>query len=400
MNVTMLSTSFPEYQGDLAGVFIAHLAQELIRQQVSTRVIAPHSPQALKEERIEGVPVSRVQYMIPAQWQRVCYGNGLPANIKTSTLAKIGLAPLLLRLGLKTLALRHETDVYHAHWILSGLIALAGRPFHRKPIVLTIRGSDLNLLQGKFIEPFLHMVLRRVSAVTTVSEKLQEKVLALGVNPECVSTIPNGVDCQTFAPRPSLEARRALGLPQQAAIILWVGRFVPIKGVEFLVNAMPDVVAQIPNALFVLVGNGELESDIRQQIAQHGLQSHTHLAGKIASDRIVTWLNAADILVLPSLNEGRPNVVLEAMACERPIVATQVGGIPELLQNGETGLLVPPADSAQLAQQLLHLLQNAPLRHHMGQRGREQIFKMKLSWQQCAACMKELYQRVIEESTP
>jgi glycosyltransferase involved in cell wall biosynthesis len=395
MNITLLTTSFPEYQGDLAGIFVAYLAQELVRQSLHVRVIAPHSPATSRYELFDTIPIYRFQYFYPAIWQRVSYGYGIPANLKTSFLAKIGLPFFLISFAREVLRHRHLTDLYHAQWIFSGVVAVAGQKIHGKPVVLTIRGSDLNLVRGKFLTSLVTSIFHRVAMITTVSEALREKVLGLGVPPEKVQTIPNGINCRIFQPLPKEKIRHQLHLPLDHKVILWVGRFVAIKGVEFLIQAIPEVLAKEPKALFILIGHGDCEEQIKRLVQQKGVTQVVKFTGKIPSEHIPLWMNAADILVLPSLNEGRPNVVLEAMACEVPVVATNVGGIPEIVKEGENGFLVPPEDIPQLAKQLIKLLQDVSLRSTMGKIGRQMLFKMGLSWEQCAEKMKSVYQQAV-----
>ena len=394
MNVTILTTSFPEHRGDLAGVFVEHLARALRRQNVQVRVVAPYSSHSLREECLDGVRVNRFQYFYPARWQRVSYGYGIPANMKASLLAKLGLLPFLIAFYLAALQWRKSTDVYHAQWIISGLVAVLGAPLHRKPVVLTVRGSDLNLAKGKVLSAIVRFVFERVTAITTVSEALREKVLTLGISPDKVSVMPNGVDCQIFHPRPKEKTRKALDIPSDRPVILWIGRLVEIKGVKFLVEAIPEVLSRVPSALFVLVGNGNLEKSLKQQARQFGVTHAIRFTGKVSTEAIPLWLNAADVLTLPSLNEGRPNVILESMACRLPVVATEVGGIPELVRHGCNGFLVPPREPSFLAQYLITLLTDDELRLTMGTIGQNMLFEMGLSWDQCATRLREMYTKV------
>ena len=395
MNVTILTTSFPEYQGDLAGIFVAHLAQELSRQSLQVQVLAPHSSVTPKYEVLESVQVSRFQYFYPAKWQRVSYGSGIPANVKSSLFAKIGLLPFLIAFCLKILQCKRTTDIYHAQWIFSGLSAVLGQKIHRKPIILTVRGSDLNLARGRFFTALVKYIFRRVTMITTVSEALHEKMLSLGGPPDKVHTIPNGIDCQIFRPLSKDKLREILHLPPERKIVIWIGRFVTIKGVEFLIESIPEVLENEPTTFFVLVGTGELKEQIQTQVQQMGMTESVLFTGKIPTENIPLWLNAADIFVLPSLNEGRPNVILEAMACEVPVVATQVGGILEIVKDGENGFLVPSKNSSILAKRLLTLLKDASLCIQMGKTGRKMIFEMELTWEQCAKKMKALYQQAL-----
>lgn len=402
MKITILTTSFPEYPGDLAGVFVAHFAKELAVQGEQVTVIAPHSVQSSKREylltdTVNSVEVKRFSYMVPAMWQRVAYGHGLPTNLRSSLAAKVGLPFFLFMFLYAAFLERKHTDVYHAQWLISGGIALLIPGRQRKPLVLTIRGSDLNLLKGSLLRRLAAFILNHATLVTTVSERLREKVLALGVPPEKVLMIPNGIDSQRFSPKPQQEARLHLGLPVGRLLLLWIGRLVPIKGIRFLIEAMPDVLRSHPETMLVLVGTGEQEEWVQHSVRRLGLTDTVWRAGKVPSDQIPLWLNAADILVLPSLNEGRPNVVLEAMACELPVVATDVGGVSELIRHAVTGFLVPPKDAVALGQRVMQLLQNKHLRETMGKASRRRIFEMGLSWEQCVAHMRTVYRDAMRQ---
>lgn len=403
MRVTILTTSFPEYPGDLIGNFVLEFAKELARQGQQVRVITSHSSITPTKNTIslstgECVEVVRFRYFYPARWEKVNYGYGIPENLRLSVAARIGLLPFLLMFGLKTVRFRQTTDVYHAQWVISGLIAVLGKMIHRKPIILTVRGSDLNLVKGTLLRWLVQYVLQHVTLITTVSEKLREKVIASGVPAVKVHTIPNGVDCTLFSPVPKHVVREQLGLPLEKKVVLWMGRFIPIKGLEYLMRAIPTVLASDPDVVFVFVGSGgEIEAEIKQMAQALPQAAQVLFAGKVSSEQSPLWMNAADVLVLPSLNEGRPNVILEAMACEVPVVATQVGGIPELVTHGENGFLVAPENAHDLAQALIVLLRDEALRLNMGKTGRQKIFESGLSWQQCAQQMKQLYQHVMTD---
>ena len=133
-----------------------------------------------------------------------------------------------------------------------------------------------------------------------------------------------------------------------------------------------------------------------KKVTAHRISDCVRMVGIRPASEIPLWMNAADVLVLPSLSEGRPNVVLEAMACEVPVVATAVGGTPELVKDGEVGFLVPPKDPAAIAEKILLLLGDKGLRERLGRNGRRFILEEGLTWESCARKYSEIYRALIE----
>jgi glycosyltransferase involved in cell wall biosynthesis len=209
--------------------------------------------------------------------------------------------------------------------------------------------------------------------VVCVSEGQAAKVRQAGVPAERIRVIANAIDGRRFA-RPDLTGRdelRAYFRTPRRFIVGAAGRLSPEKGFEQLIGAADEVVAAMSGTGFVLFGDGPLGAALHQQIDEHSLQDDFVLAGfRHDLDRLLPWL---DLLVLPSFTEGMPNVVLEAMAAGVPVVATAVGGTPELVVDGVTGWLVPPGNPSELARRIVDVLDSGPGRHALGQRGREQV---------------------------
>ena len=185
-----------------------------------------------------------------------------------------------------------------------------------------------------------------------------------------LATIYNGVEVEQFT-RGQKTALRKLGLPPGEPVILTVARLDRQKGLSYLIEAAREVVRQFPSAQFLIAGIGPLEHKLLRHIRQRKLQEHVHLVG--FRDDIPDLLAAADLFALPSLWEGLANVLLEAMAARKPVVATDVEGCAEVVVDGETGILVPPGNSHALAQAILALLSNPGRACTMGKRARELV---------------------------
>jgi glycosyltransferase involved in cell wall biosynthesis len=195
----------------------------------------------------------------------------------------------------------------------------------------------------------LKWALPRAERVVAVSKPLADVAAALGVARDRIDVVPNGIDRTSFTPRDRSEARRALGLPSEGRLVLYVGHVTEAKGAFDLVRAFAAAGPLAKSARLVLVGDGAGLQQCRE--AASALADSVSFVGAQPHDKIPTWLAACDFLALPSWNEGMPNVVLEALASGRRVVATRVGGIPDVVTE-QLGILVPPRDIAALAKAL------------------------------------------------
>jgi glycosyltransferase involved in cell wall biosynthesis len=221
------------------------------------------------------------------------------------------------------------------------------------PVVVKCHGSDLNRVADSAIPRWqLRRLLPRAQAVVVVSRHLGTRARELGVSPERLHVVYNGIDRQRFRPMDRLAARRELSLPPDQEMILYVGHLVEHKGIRDLLRAMADVRAARATASVVFLGRGPLARELRRSAAE----SEVRVVEAVPHEQVPRWMAAADVVCLPSWNEGMPNVVREAHACGRPVVATRVGGIPEAVHRAELGLLVPPRDPSALAAALLRQL--------------------------------------------
>lgn len=224
------------------------------------------------------------------------------------------------------------------------------------PYVVKVHGSDLNALAPSGMRRRqVATALRDARAVISVSNALGDKARELGVPDERIHVIYNGVDSTLFQPGDQAEARAALGLPQSGRIVLYVGNLKPEKGCIDLLDAFASAPGFPADCRLLFVGDGPARAALVQRCKDRGLGKRVVLAGARPHADLSTWMQSADLLCLPSHNEGVPNVVLEAMSCGLPVVATRVGGIPEVLP-GLAGIMVAPRDIPALARALAESL--------------------------------------------
>ncbi|MDI1478972.1 glycosyltransferase family 4 protein [Polyangium sp. y55x31] len=246
-------------------------------------------------------------------------------------------------------ALRRRFDVVLGAFLFPD--AWAARHLARAlglPYAVKAHGTDVNVIaRWPSVRALVHATLQRAGVVIGVSRPMLEALAALGAPRDRVTLVPNGVDRALFQPRSRGEARAALGLDARSKVLVYVGRLEPEKGLHELCDALASIEARAPKQFTVaLVGDGSMRKTLEEK-RDAGLP--LVVTGARPAEEVARFLAASDALVLPSWNEGTPNVVLEALAAGRPVVATRVGGIPDVVSHERTGLLVPARDTAALA---------------------------------------------------
>ena len=221
------------------------------------------------------------------------------------------------------------------------------------PYVVKLHGSDINVQANHAARRWqIRGALQKAGAVITVSRALASKAVAIGADRLRVHTLYNGVDGDRFKPGSSVASRRRLQLVDGSPTLLFVGNLKRAKGCLDLLEAFPALLAVRPAARLVYVGTGPCMSELLERAAALGCAQQVELIGTVTHVGLSDWFRAADLLCLPSHNEGVPNVVLEAMSCGTPVVATRVGGIPEEVP-AFAGVLVPPRDKKYLQDALI-----------------------------------------------
>ena len=249
----------------------------------------------------------------------------------------------------------------HGHPYLSSLLAAKIAKRYGKPLVLTQHNTfiEYNNIFDK-IETLNDLVigkqvLKEADKIIVVSNATKNYVLSLGANPEKITVLHNGVDLDRFKPLPRVKEKiqKKLGISKDAPVVLTVRRLVYKNGIDTLIESAKIAVEKNPKLVFVAVGKGPDFEEVKEKIAQLGLQRNFRLAGFVSDEELPLYYNAADFFVLPSKSgEGLPLVALEAMACGLPVIATNVGGTSEIMTE-DCGKLVPPNSPLSLAEAIL-----------------------------------------------
>ncbi len=216
------------------------------------------------------------------------------------------------------------------------------------PVIVGSIGSDLRRIEDRFTRARTRWTLEQADAVLTVSGELARQAVAMGADPKRTKTILNGYDQTVFYPGDRAAERARLGVAPDAELVLYVGSLIPTKGLIELMEAFIALAAGRPRLELVCGGEGPLRQELQGRAEAAGLAGRFRLAGQLAGAAVRNWLVASDVFYLPSYSEGCPNVVVESLACGRAVVATDVGGIPELVDE-RTGVLVPARQAQALA---------------------------------------------------
>jgi glycosyltransferase involved in cell wall biosynthesis len=300
---------------------------------------------------------------------------------------------------------RHDIQIVHAYNFHANVFAVPPAYLAGAPVVLaSIRDQSTHLTERQV--RVQAQVCRLADRVLVNADAVKSSLCDRGFEPDRIVVIRNGLDMQRFSRTPDPRVRQELGIPPGAPIVALVSRLDPIKGVEHLLDAAGPVLARHPEARFLIVGEGPVgrpgerlpQGDYAGELAERarrlGLTDRVVFTGYRPD--VPDVLAHVQVAVLPSLSEGLSNFVLEAMATGVPVVATRVGGNPELVRDADTGLLVPPADAAALTAAIDHLLDAPDVAAAMGQAGRRRI-QERFSLDRMIGTTEALYQQLLAE---
>jgi teichuronic acid biosynthesis glycosyltransferase TuaC len=391
MKILTFSTLFPNKEKPGHGIFVETRLRHLVASgQVEARVVAP----------VPWFPLRHARFGDYAQMAKVPRSetrSGIEVlHPRYPVLPKIGMnvAPALLAAGARATVARlldegYDFDLIDAHYFYPDGVAAAmlGKYFN-KPVVITARGSDITQFPG-FPLPrrMIKWAARRAAGVITVCHALRDEVIALGIDPARVTSLRNGVDLELFRPVEREAVRARLGLTHFT--LLAVGNLVPVKAQQLAVAAL----AELPDVRLLIAGNGPNRGMLEQLARDLKVAGRLTMLGALPQSQLRDYYGAADALVLPSEREGWANVLLEAMACGTPVIASRVWGTPEVVAAPEAGLLMEERSGAGLAAAVRALRANYP------DRAATRRYAERFSWDDTTAGQLALFRKVLA-STP
>ena len=255
-----------------------------------------------------------------------------------------------------------DFDLIDAHFAYpDGMGAILLGKVFKKPVIITIRGTIRKLSRFPLIRRQIRYALNNAAKIFTVCNDLKNAVVELGISPEKVVVVPNGVDIDKFRPVDRFVARREFGLPMDSKVLISVGGLVERKGFHRIIAALPEIRKTIPQVMYIIVGGpsveGNNEPKLRRLVAELELQDAVLFAGPQPHAKLHKWLSAADVFCLATSNEGWANVFLEAMACGLPVVASKVGGNEEVVCSETYGMLFDLNDERQMSDVIIKALE-------------------------------------------
>jgi len=403
LKICLLTSSFPRYNGDSAGIFLHHLAKHLTLKGVEVLVLAPHDAEYKTLEVFEKLTIRRFRYFIPARLQQLCYRSGILNNIKSHPLALFQV-PLLIISELLSVAhwvQSHQIDVVHAHWTFpQGLAAVVNKKLLKTPCVVTLHGSDVHGLKNPLFK-FLNRMVARQADVCTANSAATRNAVANMDSQINIPIIPMGVDPYLFKKNHSETQKIRGSVHATGKLILYVGRLIRIKGVDQLISAMPAVIQKHPEAKLVIVGNGPERDNLLALSKKLQLENNTIFKTEMSQNRLVEWYSAADLFVLPSRKnpsgekEGQGVVLLEAMACGLPVVGSNVGGIPSIINHEKTGILAKPGNPEDLSEKICILLEETDLREQIIKNARQMVLQ-RFTWESTADKFIKIYKQATQ----
>jgi teichuronic acid biosynthesis glycosyltransferase TuaC len=391
IRIITFSTLYPNSVQPNHGIFVENRLRHLVSSgQVVSRVVAPvgwvpfDSAVFGRYAANARVPITESRFDLPILHPRVLI------------IPKVGMLPapaLLFGAALRTLRrlqAEKDFDLIDAHYFYPDGVAatMLGRTLG-KPVVITARGTDINLIP-RYLLPrrMIQSAMRRAAHLIAVSQALKDALLSLGAAPEAVTVLRNGVDLQAFHPGGRADARRHLKL--SGPTLISVGHLIARKGHDLVIAAM----AMLPQHSLLIIGEGTERPALEAQIARLGLGERVWLIGAVSHERLREYYVAADALVLASSREGWPNVLLEAMACGTPAIASNVWGNPEVVAVPEAGRLIAERTAAGVAEAVQQLFARPPNRADTRRHAERH------SWDETSAGQIRIFDRILSKTCP
>lgn len=288
-----------------------------------------------------------------------------------------------------------EFSLIHTHEYRGDIVGGMAARLAGIKAVAVVRGYTDRTLSLRLYKVLDLLALRFFDKVITVSDSLRWQVISAGLPQERVVTIHNAIDLEPLEAEASMDGlglRKSLGIGHEEQVVSIVGRLSPEKGHADFFQAAKKILAAASKTRFLVIGDGPLREKLEGLSASLGLGPAVSFLG--FRQDVLALMNMSNVVVMPSLREGLPNVILEALALAKPVAATRVGGIPEIIRDGETGLLVPPEDPEQLAEALLRLLRNPEEGKKLGERGRAVVAR-EFNVETMAHKIAEVYREVL-----
>lgn len=395
--IVWLTSSYPRFEKDSASIFLRYLAETIDNKAFEVHILSPDDQQVDDSLHSPAIFLHYFKYCLPRRLQKLAYGSGILPNLKINPLLLLQIPFFLVSqfFSCYRLVKKLKPALIHAHWVFpQGTIAsLIGRLTHT-PVIITAHGGDAFALQGSILARIKHWSLKNSTAWTSNTKATAN---AFWGNVSLPHIIPMGIDFQKFS-FGSADTLRSK-LKKDCLILLFVGRLVEKKGVRDLLHAYSLLTdEQRRHTQLWIIGDGSERALLEAQSQQLHLTDKVTFWGKLPNQQLPDYYAAADIFIAPSITdssgdtEGQGITLVEAMASGTAIISTNTGGISEVIEHGQTGLLVPSQSPTDLKSALEQLLSSRKMREMMANKGKQSA--QNYAWEKVANHFQALYHQV------
>ena len=390
---------YPQHASDTQATYVHDINRHLVRRGHSVTVVTPGDPSLAREDMFDGVRIVRFPLELPAD---LTYGRVAQSRVSwLGKFARLAVMAHYLEAQYRAIlaAPEGQPDVIHAHWAIpTGPAAVLAARKLEVPCIITMHGGDVyvNPEQGYdfptrwYIRPALRWTLRHAGALTAITEDCRQHALRAGAPADRIRLVFNGTDLRRFSPDENGDRRSPRFGPN---MIFACRQLFPRKGIRFLLEAAAQLKPRFPDLKVVLAGDGFERPELARLAADLGIEADVTFLGWVPNTELPPYYRAAAVSVIPSLEEGFGIPAAEAMGCEVAVVASDAGGLPEVVEDGVTGLVVPRGDSTALAQAIGSLLADPERSRAMGQAGRARALRL-FDWDQSAERFEQIYREV------
>ncbi len=395
MKIGVITSVYPEFKGDPHGIFVHRLMREIVRQGHEVYILAPFSG-GKTNYILDDIEVEKFNYFYPRKYQRLCGRSGMIDNVKEGIFVKFQLLTFIISNIHYTRRKLKDMDLVHVQWpIPNGLGALFLKTLNKTNYINTIHGEEVYLSKRYHTMSVLKLLVNNSSKTITNSSATFRASIKAGLNEKKLEIIPFGVDTSFFRP---VDVQKDTAIFQ----IFSIGYLIERKGFEYLIKALKEVLKVHNNVHLKIVGSGPLEDQIKKLIKDLKLENNVQMLSNLSDQKLLETYNSSDLFVLPSITDSQGNteglgvVLLEAMACKLPVIASNIGGIPDIVHDGETGLLVPEKDSIEMSRSIIKLIENEDLRENLTFKGYHMV-KEYFSWEKIAKDYINVYKTILKD---
>jgi teichuronic acid biosynthesis glycosyltransferase TuaC len=402
VKVLVISHMHPKINNPVNGIFVYEQNEALLKEGVVLRVVSPipYVPAILqnnpKRKGYRKFPPFTMVQNVPVYYPHYLCIPGAFFYWISSYGFYLGILNLV-----KCLIDTFKPDVLHAHFAIpDGFAGLLLSKRLNLPIMCTLHGDDINIIPyyNRFLTHTTKKVIKETDQIVAVSKGIKKEAEKLALPKRKIKVVHNGIYVHDFVfnSRARDKVRKKLQINSKSKVLLFVGGLEINKGVYELIESFISLTSQYHNLHLIMVGIGSERHSLEKIRRGNKLSDKLHLMGQISHDAIPDFYSSSDIFVLPTYNEGFPTVIKEAMAAGLPVIASRVGGIPEVVEEGKTGYLINSKDVTSLTKAIIRCIEDENLCHKMGKYARE-IVEQKFSWETNAKEHVKLYEDLLSK---